>query len=730
MSAAVVEGAPPEAAEEDERLKLLFGGSLVEQLGAQLYPSATATVAELISNAWDADAKTVWVTMPFEDWGTDATIEVLDDGHGMNRDQVRQYLIVGRKRRLDDHGKSEGGRDVHGRKGLGKLAAFGTAGILDVTTRRKGEPVIAFRMDYDAIRNESPDKPYPVEEITDPDPLVNADGAEIASGTRIRLTKLRQKRRLGEDQFFMSMQRRFAVDEDQMQALIKTTTPAEDGSHWRALGRFNYAVQFRFPPDAVPDGVTIDGDWSVETVDGKEIRWWMGFTEKPLDEEGVQGISVLARGKMAQRPFKFEKVQGTTGQLGQEYLVGEVVADWIDIGDDIEDDLIQSNRDQLQLEDQRLTALLEWGQKRLRWALTRRNELRRDKAIKDYEASEEIKKLLAGFTPNERKRFLAIAHTASGLPEIDQGDVVRLMREIVNAREDQVVRELMERIEAEDDAFQDRMWGLVAEFGLIDARRTYSIIEARLKTIEQLERALADGAREVPDIHEIIVANSWLLDPRWDSLGHELDIDKLGIRYDGEKDLGTGRFIDFMFGLAPQAPAPLDQIVVVELKRGTHPDGKERKATKDELDKFHFYVQSARTHANKDSPAPRVRGLMVANGYSADAGLIRPTLENSQDPIMEFKKWDSLLEETKRLHLSWLNVTKDRLRTGTKRVDEAAEAEEAADAAAAGDSAPAGDTAAATGDSTGGQPRRTSSGADATLPPPAGVLEVAAKGRR
>ena len=50
---------------DEEPLKLKFSGALVEQLGAQLYPSATATVAELISNAWDADAHNVWVTIPF-----------------------------------------------------------------------------------------------------------------------------------------------------------------------------------------------------------------------------------------------------------------------------------------------------------------------------------------------------------------------------------------------------------------------------------------------------------------------------------------------------------------------------------------------------------------------------------------------------------------------------------------------------------------------------------------
>lgn len=45
-------------------LKLRFGGSLVEQLGAQLYPSVTAAVAELISNSWDAEARNVRVTIP------------------------------------------------------------------------------------------------------------------------------------------------------------------------------------------------------------------------------------------------------------------------------------------------------------------------------------------------------------------------------------------------------------------------------------------------------------------------------------------------------------------------------------------------------------------------------------------------------------------------------------------------------------------------------------------
>src|SRR3954452_84354 len=93
-------------------LKLRFGGSLVEQLGAQLYPSATATVAELISNAWDADAENVWITIPFgESWTPASEIVVVDDGTGMTREQARDaYLVVGRRRRLETGSdESEGG---------------------------------------------------------------------------------------------------------------------------------------------------------------------------------------------------------------------------------------------------------------------------------------------------------------------------------------------------------------------------------------------------------------------------------------------------------------------------------------------------------------------------------------------------------------------------------------------------------------------------------------------
>lgn len=662
-----------------DALVLKFGGSLVEQLGAQLYPSVTATVAELVSNAWDAEATNVWISMPFGTWAPESEITVIDDGLGMTREEAQHaYLVVGRKRRLEGRRErsATGLRRVHGRKGIGKLAAFGTASILECSTLKDGQQT-AFRLDYEKIRRLAPTADYAVEQTTDASTPVNPEsGLALAHGTRIRLTGLLQKRSLSEEQFLRSMSRRFAISANEMTVLVNGVV----------LTRFNMDVQFRFPGDATPEGVVEEDGWAVEAVaEDRVVKWWIGFTEKPLDDDGLQGISVLANQKMAQRPFMFERSQGTEGQLGQEYLVGEVQADWIDVGVDVEDDLIQSNRDQLQLEDQRLADFIAWGRRRLAWALRERNRLRGEEAVKKFEANDQLVTLFEPFTKAERAQFTRIAVTASKLPEMDGDGLVDLMRSVVDANSDVAVRGMLEEIQASDDAVQPRMWELVRQFGLIDARRVLTIIEARLETIRKLKTALVTGAREVPELHDTVRKDPWLLDPRWHLLDDEVDMTKLGIDFKPEMD-DTGSILDFMFGLLPHPPALVDEIVIVEIKRGTHPDGQIRTASEGEVDKFSHYVGAAREFQSKaNTRAPRVRGLMIAQGYTKNADRQRKILETVLDPQMEFKTWDRVIDETERMHLGWLEVSRlrslrpEQAPTGPERVLPARSGPEQAD---------------------------------------------------
>lgn len=95
--------------EEKRQLKMMVAGSLVKHLGLQMYSGAVPSLAELISNAYDAMAQEVNLSIPFDRPVTDGDeIVVEDDGHGMRWDDCEyRYLVIGRDRRKDDGDFSE-----------------------------------------------------------------------------------------------------------------------------------------------------------------------------------------------------------------------------------------------------------------------------------------------------------------------------------------------------------------------------------------------------------------------------------------------------------------------------------------------------------------------------------------------------------------------------------------------------------------------------------------------
>src|SRR3990172_8351840 len=120
-----------------EELVLTFAGNIVKHLGVQMYAGRPVpAIAELISNAWDADATKVDARLPLDEaWDPNNQqqfIEVSDNGNGMTWDMVRDaYLDVGRDRReAEQTDRSHSGRLLQGRKGVGKLAGFGIADMV------------------------------------------------------------------------------------------------------------------------------------------------------------------------------------------------------------------------------------------------------------------------------------------------------------------------------------------------------------------------------------------------------------------------------------------------------------------------------------------------------------------------------------------------------------------------------------------------------------------------
>ena len=106
--------------------------SVLNHLGRSLYRSFITILGEVISNAWDADAKNVWIYI-----GNDNLI-VKDDGMGMSNVDFREkFLRVGYSKRRDAS-ETPRGRPYIGRKGIGKLAVLSCSKKISVISKTKG----------------------------------------------------------------------------------------------------------------------------------------------------------------------------------------------------------------------------------------------------------------------------------------------------------------------------------------------------------------------------------------------------------------------------------------------------------------------------------------------------------------------------------------------------------------------------------------------------------------
>lgn len=110
---------------------------ILELLGPNLYTNIYYVLAELIANAYDADAKNVYIISNKDD------IRVEDDGHGMSYEagDIAKYLnVAGISRTTEEESLTKSGaRRKMGRKGVGKLAALSVSENVDVLTVANGE---------------------------------------------------------------------------------------------------------------------------------------------------------------------------------------------------------------------------------------------------------------------------------------------------------------------------------------------------------------------------------------------------------------------------------------------------------------------------------------------------------------------------------------------------------------------------------------------------------------
>lgn len=121
----------------EKEYKLSIDPRILELLGPSLYTNIYYVLAELIANAYDADAQNVYIIEHPDE------IVVEDDGHGMsyNNGDIKKYLDVAKESRTSDKDSQTPlfKRKKMGRKGVGKLAALSVSENVYIRTIRDGE---------------------------------------------------------------------------------------------------------------------------------------------------------------------------------------------------------------------------------------------------------------------------------------------------------------------------------------------------------------------------------------------------------------------------------------------------------------------------------------------------------------------------------------------------------------------------------------------------------------
>lgn len=625
----------------NRQYKMTVAGQLFKHLGLQMYSGAVPAISELISNAYDAMAGNVWITIPTGGALThNDVIVVRDDGHGMSYDECNSlYLSVGRDRRSHENEWTKeynglGSRKVQGRKGIGKLAGFGIANLIELRTI-KNEHVSHFRMDYDQLTKSSK---FTDTEGYKPEPFPD-DGMSAAESpsTTITLSRLKIQRSINEGQFKKSIARRLLVIDENFSVHVNGAP----------VSRQEIPFQFRFPENV--------GAWeTAELENGQQFQWWAGFCKDTIPDEEQRGFVVYVRRKLAQTPWLFDLSGGVWGQHGMQYLTGEIQAEFLDESVD----LIATDRATVRWEDPIAAPLKEWGRKKIKELLEKWIDNRREAKTKSPKIKLFIEQA-AKLPANERKIFKTVVNRICDIPQLDKDKAGRdiaddLVEFAFNAMTNRSFLDTIKRLNAASAVDVAHFEEVLSEWDIIEAVNTAHLVKGRVEIIQKFAQMIKGRVPEKPDMQNYVRDHPWLIDPKWTALVHEKSLDRLimekfGIEKTGQAD--GKRRVDF-FCLGDKYKT----VHIVETKRPGMTIGRT------ELDQLRDYVLFLKTklqeEANEEHRRTTVRGLLIADDIRSEDHMHAEAHQNAG--TFEIRSWNSLLTSTETLHEEFLNVVKTR----------------------------------------------------------------------
>lgn len=641
------------ATSEKPELLLRYSHHVIEHLGLKLYQNhPTNVVAELVSNAWDAGAETVEIAVATEmARGSERYLSVADSGGGMTlQDLAESYLVIGKPKSRSASG-SDKKRYAMGRKGIGKLAPFGIARQVQVLTASKVDEEVRFnwlRIELGRIlelgSNAGPNTlaSYPPETIlteaslgdvsVQPDPT--GEVAKFLSmigtgtGTLVLMTDLSLLRPMNVDHLRTAMGRRFTVTLSRQDFAVNVNGSRVTEAD--ALPEFEH----RIPHEGLLE----------EKVGDRTVKYWVGFVKTaawPADESGV---GVYAHGKIAQdRPFTF----GVRGkEIFTRYMYAVVEADFID---ELEEDVISTDRRSIDWEHPQAAALYDWGARKVRLWIEEYRAARRKfeaeavgKHIDEQMASGKLPKIRS-----DEKRLIAdlLSEVTPGL-EKDEGSYARVTAAVMRAYLHRPTRELLKKVwtdygagGADPKPFLD-MTDKLAAAAIPEALSLAVTFAQRGYALSVLNDMQHKGTE--PDLQALIEKFPWILQPEMELLTANQRLKTL-VTAAHEQGLSPSRFtaghIDINEAYKPDfvffSDVDYDHVVIVEIKT---PREDLTFRNREQLSAYMVYIEQQYPNAKR-------KGYLVGtNGQD---------LARGRDDI-EIMSWQDVFVKSRRGHIDML----------------------------------------------------------------------------